>query len=95
MSYLIMDDYELIGFIESKIIDKKYTAILKNKFNNKIKKIHFGNLSYHFRDRTGLNIYSFLDSNDLYLQDIWRAKNLHRIKDGFFSPTYFSLNYLY
>jgi hypothetical protein len=90
-----MDDYELVGFIVCKFIDKKYTAILKNKFNKKLKRIHFGNLNYHFSDRTGLNKYSFLDSNDIELRDIWRAKNLHRIKDGFYSPTYFSFNYLF
>jgi hypothetical protein len=95
MTYLSIDDYELVGFLESKLVHKKYTAFLKNKFNKKIKKIHFGNINHHFRDRTGLYYYSYLDHNDEELRDIWRSKNLHRLKEGFYSPTYFNFNYLF
>jgi hypothetical protein len=45
--------------------DKKYTAIVKNKLTQKIRKLHFGHKDYQqFKDRTNIGLYSRRDHHD-------------------------------
>ena len=90
-----MDDYEFIRFEKSKAKDKKYVAILRNKKTNKPKLVNFGSLSnQHYKDSTGLNLYSHLNHN--YEQ---RRKNFKkrfaRLLDKKYTATWFSNNYLW
>tara|TARA_B100000282_G_C31709939_1_gene480611 strand:- start:694 stop:999 length:306 start_codon:yes stop_codon:yes gene_type:complete len=44
--------------------EKKYTATVKNKKNNKTRKIHFGHKDYpQYKDRTPLKLYSHKNHN--------------------------------
>ena len=43
---------------------KKYTAFIRNKKTNKIRRIHFGDRRYQqYKDRTPLHLYSKLNHN--------------------------------
>jgi hypothetical protein len=56
---------KIIKFERSKITGKKYTAYVKNKATQKIRKIHFGASDYQqFKDRTPLKLYAYKNHND-------------------------------
>ena len=77
--------------------DKKYKVYYNNKW------IHFGNKNYqHYKDSTGLGIYSHLDHNDKKRQANYlaRAKGI-KTKDGKLtwndpeSANFYSVKYLW
>jgi len=91
-----MNDYELINIVSSNRNNNKYAAILKNRINNNLKMVHFGNRHKpHYCDKTDLHLYSYLDHNDDELRYIFLHKNIRNLKDNYFSPTYFNLYYLW
>lgn len=96
MSYHSMTKYVLKGFRKSKTKDKKYDAILMNKETRRLKHIPFGNPNYqHYKDSTGLGLYSHKDHGDKKRRDSYHARHKGYIKDGYYSAGYFSLNYLW
>jgi hypothetical protein len=83
---------KLLSFEKSHLKDKKYNAILEN--NGQIKKIPFGSSKYqHFKDTTGLNLYSHLDHNDELRKKRYFAR--HNKNYPKFSADYFSKRYLW
>ena len=89
-------EYKLLRFEKSKARNKKYTAIIENKKTGKIKKINFGDSRYeHYKDSTGLNIYSNLDHNDSKRRKRYRERHKIHLDKSFYSPAYFSWFYLW
>lgn len=88
------EEYKLLRFEKSEIKNKKYDAILRHE-SGKLKRISFGDTRYeHFRDSTGLGLYSNLDHGDRKRQ-INYLKRMKKSKDNLFSSSYFSSNYLW
>jgi hypothetical protein len=78
--------------------DKKYSVITESG-----KKIHFGNINFqHYKDNTGLGLYSHLNHLDKKRRDNYRARHKAILKkDGTPAyldkeqPAYFSYKYLW
>lgn len=93
--YYSMHDWKLKGFEKAKARNKKYTAILFNK-DGHTKKINFGDTRYsHYKDRTGLGLYSSQDHNDPTRRHLYKLRHNKDIKDGYYSAGYFALKYLW
>jgi hypothetical protein len=89
------EEYKLIGFEISPQKYKKYNAILRHNTTGRLKYVPFGDTRYqHFRDSTGLNVYSNLDHGDRKRQ-INYLKRHANTKDNLYSSSYFSSNYLW
>jgi hypothetical protein len=94
--YYPIKSFQFRGLMEAKQINYKYSAILYNQDYDRLIYIHFGNkYETHYRDTTGLNSYSHLDSNNLNyrIEKITELSNL--VKLGYYSSAYFELKYLY
>ena len=96
MTYYSKSEYKFIKFEKSEAKHKKYVAILKNKKNGNEIKVNFGDTRYqHYKDVTGLKLYSKLDHDDPERRKSFRARHKGFIKRGFYSPAYFSVKYLW
>ena len=96
MTYYSMNKYVLLGFEPSNRTNKKYTAVLKNKVNNNYVFIHFGDKRYQqYKDTTGLNLYKHLNHKDKKRRLNYHKRHQNFIKDGYYSPGYFSMRYLW
>lgn len=96
MSYYSKKNYKLLGFKKSDRKNKKYYAILENKLNKSLVKVHFGHPSYqHYRDITGLTDYTHLNHNDPERRRLYRMRHNRDIKDGYYSPGFFAYYYLW
>ena len=93
-------DYSFLRFEKSNSKNKKYDAILKNKKTGKEKRVPFGQFRTNgipyeqFRDRTGLNLYSKYDHNDLNRRHLYLARHAKDMENKF-SSGYFAKNYLW
>jgi hypothetical protein len=91
--YYSKKEYDLLKFQKSTSKNKKYDAILQNKLTKKIVKIPFGDKRYQqFYDKIGL--YSSLNHNDKERRCLYIARHSKDINLPY-SPSYFSLNYLW
>ena len=88
------EEYTLLRFEVSEQKNKKYNAILRHT-SGRLKRIPFGDKRYqHFRDSTGLGVYSNLDHGDIKRQMNYLKRHANT-KDNLFSSSYFSANYLW
>ena len=91
MTYYSKKEYKLLGYRKSKTKHKKYDAILENKKSKKLKYVPFGDKRYsNFRDLTGLNLYPNLLHRDKKRRILYRARHKKDLKEGYYSPGYFS-----
>ena len=89
------DDYKFLMFVDSGTKNKKYDAILMHKQTKKLKLISFGNDTYqHYRDKTGLKLYSHLDHLDHKRRERYRRRHDGEQKNKY-SSGYFSYYYLW
>ena len=89
-------DYTFIKFEKSKAKNKKYVAFIKNKKTEKIIKINFGDNRYeHYKDTTGLKIYTNKDHNDKERRDKYKKRHIVYLDKNEYSPAYFSWFYLW
>jgi hypothetical protein len=96
MSYFAKSDYDLVGYRKSTRSKKKYDAILKNKITKRLKHIPFGDNRYEmYQDKTGLNVYPKLIHGDEKRRKSYRSRHAKDIKEGYYSPGYFSMNILW
>lgn len=94
--YYPMSEYIHTGFEKSEMKGKMYNAILKRKSDGKFIKVPFGhNTMENFRDKTGLNAYPHLIHGDEERRKKYHARHKGYIREGFYSPGYFSLNFLW
>jgi hypothetical protein len=91
-----MNEYTFVRFQKSNRKGKKYDAVLKNKKTKRETRIPFGQLGYqHYRDSTGLGIYSNLNHNDDKRRKSYKARHSVYIKSSMYSAGYFSMKYLW
>jgi len=91
-----VDEYDVVKFRKSKTKHKKYDAVIQHKRTDKIYIIPFGDNRYeHYNDSTGLNLYSSLNHNDKARRALFRLRHRPNYDSKFYSPAYFSWNYLW
>ena len=96
MVYYPKTTFRLMGFVKSNTKYKKYDAIIKNKENNKTFRVPFGDNRYeHFKDKTGVGLYSHLNHLNYSRRLDYISRHSHSIKEGYYSPGYFSMRYLW
>ena len=99
MTYYSMKDYKLLGFELSMRENKKYMAVLQNKKNNKYSYIHFGAIKsdgtpyQQYYDKIGN--YTDFNHKDKQRRLNYHKRHIHSIKEGYYSPGYFSMKYLW
>jgi hypothetical protein len=83
-----------VRFEKSKSRNKKYDAVLMNKYSNQLKRVSFGHKGYQqYKDSTGLNLYSILDHNDKERRRLYYAR--HGFEAPLYSSKWFSHKYLW
>lgn len=96
MSYYSKKDHSFVRFQKSKTKHKKYDAIIKNKKTGKEIKIPFGDSRFeHFKDSTGLGLYSYLNHGDKDRRSNYKKRHSVYIKPNMYSAGYFSNRYLW
>ena len=96
MPYYLKREYKLLGFKKSFSKDKMYYALLENKQNKKLVRVHFGHNKYkNYRDITGINAYPHLIHGDDKRRKAYRARAIGQVKDGYYSSSFFSYYYLW
>ena len=96
MTYYSKKDYKLLGFRVSNKKDKMYYALLENKKNKRLVRIHFGHDKYqNYQDITELNEYPHLSHRDKNRRKNFRARHKGYLKTGYYSPSFFSYYYLW
>jgi hypothetical protein len=86
---------KFIKFEKSKAKHKKYAAILKNTETGRTKKVNFGDKRYqHYRDKTGLGLYSHLDHRDPERRRRYRLRHGKTMRKKY-SASYFAAKYLW
>jgi len=91
-----MRGYTLRGFEKAKQRNKKYNAILSSNKTGKIYTVPFGDSRMEqYEDKTGLGIYAMKNHKDPERRKLYRLRHSKDIKTGFYSPGYFSWNYLW
>ena len=84
------------GIMNANDLEHKYVAILMNLTTEKIVTVPFGHIyNTHYRDTTGLNSYSHLDSNNLDHRTTFILENQLLLRGGYYSSIYFEMKYLY
>jgi hypothetical protein len=95
-TYYPMAEYEHIDFEKSTRPGKMYAAIIEHKKNKKRVKIHFGDSKMqNYGDKTGLEAYPHLIHRDKKRRDRYISRHSGFIKKGYYSPGYFSMEYLW
>lgn len=94
--YLSKRGYKLLGFEKSRSKEKMYDAILEHKQTKKKRRMPFGSSSHeNYRDITGLNLYPHLIHGDKERRKRFHSRHRGFIRDGYFSPSFLSLTYLW
>jgi hypothetical protein len=93
--YYLKSQYNFVKFEKGRK-GKKYNAVLYNKKSKRQVRVPFGSSSYEqFSDTTGLGLYTDKNHNDEKRRKSYVARHKGFIKDGYYSPGYFSLNFLW
>jgi len=94
--YYSKKEYSFVKFEKSKRKGKKYNGVLRNKKTNREVRVPFGDSSMEqYRDSTGLGLYSSKDHGDVKRRKAFRARHKGFLKEGYYSPSYFSYNFLW
>ena len=92
--YYSKKEYKLLGYRKSKRKNSMYDAILEK--GGKKYYVPFGDKRYmNYRDLTKLNLYPHLIHNDKERRRRYRARAKGKVKDGFYSPSWFSYHVLW
>ena len=96
MPYYSKKEYKLLGFEKSTRKNKKYNAILQNKKTGRQVRVPFGDVRYQqYKDTTGLGLYSHKDHGDKKRRASYKARHSVYVQDGYYSPGFFSMRYLW
>jgi hypothetical protein len=88
--------YEFVRFEKATAKNKKYKAILRNKRTNKNFIVNFGDVRYqHYRDSTGLKLYTHLDHLDKERKKNYVKRHAFYIKPGYYSPGQMAMDFLW
>lgn len=89
------NDYKLLRFEKSRQKYKKYDAILQQKKSKKEIRISFGDNRYeHYKDSTGLGLYSDKDHLNQQRRRNFRKRHANNAEYKF-SSAYFAMKYLW
>jgi hypothetical protein len=92
--YYKKTDYKLLNYQKSNSPLKKYDAVLQHRKTGKIILVPFGAAGYeNFGDKTGLGLYK--SHGDKKRKQSYIARHQHFLKDGYYSPSYFSMRMLW
>ena len=104
-TYYPMTEYRFIGFEKSTRAGKMYVAVIEPKDfegfkifqkTNKQVRIHFGDSKMeNYTDKTGLDAYPNLIHGDKKRRDRYISRHSGFIKKGYYSPGFFSMEYLW
>jgi len=101
MTKYLIRDYDFVGFEISKNSRKKYDAIIKKRDthaqkNGETIRIPFGARGMdQYKDQTGLDEYSRFDHLDEARRLSFQKRFQRNYDPGYYSPLYFSWNYLW
>lgn len=96
MSYFHKTEWGVIKIYPSDSKYKKYSTVLKNNETGKTRLLHWGDSRYpQYKDTTGFQTYTHLDHLDNDRKKRYIKRHRHFIKEGYFSPGYFSMKYLW
>ena len=91
MVYYPKEDYKLLYYERSNTKNKMYDAVLQSRTTGKKYRVPFGDSRYqNYRDKTGLDLYPQLIHGDKKRRILYRARHKKDIKEGFYSPGWFS-----
>jgi hypothetical protein len=91
-----MGEWDFLHFKPSPTPNKKYTAVLQERVGGRTVEVDFGRPGFwHFRDATGLNLYSQLDHMDFERRQLFRERFGHYIIPSMYTPGYFSYHFLW
>lgn len=94
--YYLKTQYKLIGYEKSTRKNKQYNALLERKSDKKIIRVPFGDKNYqNYQDKTGLNAYPELIHNDKNRRRLFRERHKGYLKEGYYSPSFFSYHILW
>ena len=94
MSYYPMSQWRVLAIQPSDAKHKKYRAVLVS--GKKTVTLNFGDSRYdQYKDQTGHGLYSHKDHLDPKRRAAYIARHSGYIKQGFYSPGYFSIRYLW
>lgn len=95
MNYPI-NNFTFSGIMEADDNIHKYVAILMNNTIQKIILVPFGHINKtHYRDMTGMNSYSHLNTNNLDDRRKFILENQLLIRNQYYSAIYFEMKYLF
>jgi hypothetical protein len=87
--------YKLLGFEVSKKKYKKYDAILLNNNTGRNVRVSFGDNRYQQFYDGALGYYSSKNHNDPERRRLYRIRHQKDLKNGYYSPGFFSFYYLW
>ena len=101
MSYFSKKEWKFIKFQRSNTKNKKYDAIIENKKTGRQKRVPFGAYQKNgkpyeqYQDTTGLGLFSDYDHKDKKRRLNYRKRHEVYLKEGYYSPSFFSWAYLW
>ena len=96
MVYYKKSDHKIFGYQKSKTKGKMYDALLLKTGSPKLIRVPFGSVEYeNFHDKTGLNLYPHLIHGDKKRRKSYRARHKGYLKEGYYSPSFFSWSLLW
>ena len=94
MPYYLKREYKLLGFRKSNAKQKKIYALLENKQTQKLVRVHFGSsLHQSYRNITGVYLPPSMIHGDSKRRKAYRARAVGKVKDGYYSPSFFSYHF--
>jgi len=91
MVYYSKKEHKILGYEKSHRAGKMYNAMLLKKGSSKLIKVPFGdNKMGNYQDKTGLNLYPKLIHNDKKRRKAFRDRHKGYLKEGYYSPSWFS-----
>ena len=89
-------EYRLDGFEKSRTKGKMYDGILHNIKTGRKTRVPFGDSTMeNYGDKTGLNLYPKLIHSDEKRRTAFHSRARGFVRDGFYSPGFFSLTLLW
>lgn len=91
MVYYKKTEYKLLGYEKATRKRKMYNALLERKTDKKIISVPFGdNQMENYQDKTGLDLYPQLIHGDKERRKRFRIRSKGYVKEGYYSPGFFS-----
>ena len=91
-----MKNYKHKGFRKSRTKNKKYDAVLENHETGRVVHMPFGDTRYgQYEDCTPLNLYSSKNHRDKERRASYKKRHDGYLRQGYYSPGWFSMNYLW